>query len=193
MNTCRKIRIILALLISSVFLLQNCATFPGNNKRSSSPERWVTFLLGKTSIERVIQSVTSFGAVTSALPRYEHINIWVYPSEDNQLLKIRGICSFIEVWNDIVPGYEPETESFLSSFLPAIGFSPLSGGVYMDVFVVEDTLAESYLRRFALFMLDTHIGIVRDDNSSHAWTFKEIRTNAIRNGYRFFQNSKKKE
>ena len=71
----RKIQIILALLASCVILFQNCATFLDNNKSSSSPERWVTFLLGKISIERVIQSVTSFGAVPAALPHYEHIKI----------------------------------------------------------------------------------------------------------------------
>ena len=63
----------------------------------------------------------------------------------------------------------------------------------MTVFVVEDTLAERNLRKFALFMLENHIGIVKDDNSSHAWTFEEIRSNAIRKGHRFFQSSKKKE
>jgi len=178
------------LAIPLFFFASSCTTLSENNKLKSQSERYVDFLFGKSSVERVIQSVESFGAIAKGETNNRY---WVYPSEDDPLFLIGYICTFTEKVNDLLPGAAGDLYILYNSFKPALGFDLNFSAVTMYVRVAEGSLAESNFLKFTLFMLDAHIGLVKEVNSSHAWTLEEIRNNSIRNGFRFFQNSETKK
>jgi hypothetical protein len=123
----------------------------------------------------LIRTIEAFGAISA----HPDATMWLFPSGD-WLLQI--------VLIDDVAGYANDLlwEAWQSWF-PLFDALQVSSEevIILLVFVAPRTSAKTTARRVTATLLEAHAGVVCDGN--HVWTSDEIRTNAIRNGLRFFE------
>jgi hypothetical protein len=148
--------------------------------RSPSPHAGhVTFLFAHTSPQELDTTMRFLGAhskagATSRLG-------WLFPAGAQPLLD----CDLIEDIADYAIDLVWDSWRWYIPLLEALGVEP-ENAVILNVKVRNEPSALIALHTFALKLLDSHGGVVKDSNTNQVWTREEIATETIRSGQKFF-------
>ena len=133
-----------------------------------------SFLFTDTSCGELEGSMRSLGA----LPK---LGVWFYLGGDQPLLECNIIEDVVghaidliwEAWEWYIPLFE------------ALNVGP-KNAVILNVSVLNEPSAPIALCTFALKLLNSHRGVVKDSNTNQVWTREEIASGSIRGGQKFF-------
>lgn len=94
-------------------------------------------------------------------------------------------CDLIEDVEDYADDLVWESWRWYIPLLQALGVEP-EDAIILNVAVSNEPPALKALRTFALRLLDSHHGVVKDSNTNQVWTWEEIANDSIRGGQKFF-------